>query len=152
MLTARITEKYFSHGLAYYISARYAAFAPFSPVCGLLAHYAIEMFIKGRLSVGRSESELRKISHDLITAWMAFKPEYPTENLSRFDAVIEEIHRFWDIRYPERLVIKGMECSIDWSGVAGDHRPVTLYRDPSIAVPVHDSIHVTAANSYYAAV
>jgi hypothetical protein len=131
MTTTRITQKYFEHGLGYYISARHAAVAGFNPVCGLLAHYAVEMFLKGRLSVGRTEKELKDISHNLNTAWAAFKSEFPAEDLARFDASIADIDRFWHIRYPERLVAEGMIGSVDWSGVAGDHRPVPARLDPS---------------------
>jgi hypothetical protein len=143
MLATRVMEQYFKHALGYYISARYAAVSSFSPVFGLLAHYAIEMFLKGRLSISRTEKELRDISHNLDDAWAAFKAEYPAEDLTRFDAVIAEIDRFWRIRYPERLVQEGMECSVDYSGIAGGHRPVSLYRDSSVPeVPsYHLSLH-----------
>jgi hypothetical protein len=99
--------QYFRHGVEYYISARYAALAWFSPVCGLLAHYALEMFLKGRLSVGRTEKELREISYDSNEARDAFKSEYPAAALARFDAVIAGVDRFWRVRYPERLVTEG---------------------------------------------
>jgi hypothetical protein len=141
MSADRFTMNYFRHGLEYYTSARYAAKSAFIPVCGLLAHYAIEMLLKGQLSVGHTEDNLKKIGHDLNAAWVAFKAEFPASDLTRFDTTIAEINRFWRIRYPEKLVVEGMQCSVDWSGVAGDHRPISL--DPSApSIPrYHLSLH-----------
>jgi hypothetical protein len=143
MDTDSIRLEYFKHGPGCYISARYAARATFSPLSGLLAHYAVEMFLKGHLSAGRTERELRAIGHDLNAAWASFKADYPAEDLSRFDATIAEIDRFWRIRYPERLVAEGMQCFVDWSGAAGRERPVSYGDRPSaIRVPsYHLSLH-----------
>jgi len=143
MMITRISEKYIDHGMSYYISARHAALAGFSPVCGLQAHYAVEMFLKGHLSTRRMETELKKLGHNLNLAWAAFKSDYPDKDFTRFDATIADIDCFWRIRYPERLVAEGMRFSVDRSGVAGDHRPVTLYRDPAIPEPpsYHLSMH-----------
>jgi hypothetical protein len=66
-------DAFFKTGSQYYIAGRFAAFAWLHPVAGNLFHHAIEMYLKGALSKTKSLSDLRKLSHDLLSGWAAFK-------------------------------------------------------------------------------
>jgi hypothetical protein len=119
MPTSRETEKYFEYGLTYYVSARFACLAGFMPTCGFLSHYALEMFLKGQLSIRNSEDQLRRWGHDLNALWAAFKAEFPATDFTGHDATVADIDDFWLIRYPETLIREGMHGTVNWSGLPG---------------------------------
>jgi hypothetical protein len=68
-----LRELYLKSGLQYEIAARYAAFAGFVPVCGVLFHHAIEMYLKGQLCLSLSEPQLRCLGHKLKKVWKRFQ-------------------------------------------------------------------------------
>lgn len=120
--------QFFTHGTQYYVSARFAVTAALAPVSGNLFHHAVEMLIKGALCEHLDESQRKRLGHDLIPLWGAFKSQVSDPKLDRFDRVIEELDRFEDIRYPAPIVAKGMLCEFSFDpiepGVSG------VYPDP----------------------
>jgi hypothetical protein len=110
--TDRIRVEFFHLAFQYFIAARFAASARLMPVVGTLFHHAIEMFLKGELCMHLSERQRRKISHRLTVLWRAFKDQMADRSLDTFDALIEDLDKFEDIRFPENIVSRGMTCTI----------------------------------------
>ena len=105
---------FFTLGVDYYIAGRYAVLAGLNPVAGNIIHHAIEMFLKGGLSKkGRSLDDLKnRFSHRLPRIWEAFKSEFKDQSLAQFDNIVSSLHKFEDIRYPDRIVKDGMQSII----------------------------------------
>jgi hypothetical protein len=108
---AGLFQEYFSTGLHYHISARFAAFA-WLLTCGNLAHHAVERYLKGYLCREMDEVERKKLGHNLRKIWTLFKKEVGDSSLNRFDAAISAIDKFEDIRYPEKIMRTGMTATI----------------------------------------
>ena len=78
---------------------------PMNPVAANIIHHAVEMFLKAGLCGHTTEAERRKLGHDLTKIWQAFKSHYdPEAKLARFDACVQGLHEFEDIRYPEGMM------------------------------------------------
>ncbi len=105
--------EFFSLGIQYYFSARFAAFAGFIPISGNLAHHAVEMCLKGHLSRTMTEEQLRRSNHNLTGLWFAFKNTASDPNLDVHDETITEVSSFEDIRYPQKIISNGMAASIN---------------------------------------
>jgi hypothetical protein len=114
--TSRVRQEFFDLGFQYFVAGRFAASAALSPVSGTLFHHAIEMFLKGELTKHLTERQRRKLHHGLKALWTTFKAHVGPEDsaLSAFDQVIDELDKFEDIRYPEKIVSQGMTCSIEF--------------------------------------
>jgi hypothetical protein len=108
----RLEYKFFDLGLQYFVVARFAASegVALSPVSGTLFHHAIEMLLKGKLC--STVPENKRKTHDLPRLWDRFKTEVADPSLMKFDFIVNELHKFEDIRYPENIVVHGMTCSI----------------------------------------
>ena len=92
----------------YYIAARFGHFAQLVPICGNLFHHAIEMYLKGALVPSVSVKDLKdKFRHNLKELWKGFKKEVSDPTLNRFDDIIDKLHKFEDIRYPDKIVADG---------------------------------------------
>lgn len=103
-----VIHEFFHYGCQYYVAGRYGVFAALMPVAANLHHHAIEMLIKGALSKTKSVKEMKsKLGHKLDACWDAFKLQADDPSLNRFDRVIEELSKFEDIRYPDRLLEQG---------------------------------------------
>jgi len=92
------THHFFVLGSQYYVAGRYAAFAALNPIVGNLLHHAVEMLIKGALSKSNSLDDLRRIGHKLPNLWDAFKQRANDVSLARFDAVIDRLDSFEEVR------------------------------------------------------
>jgi hypothetical protein len=130
---------YLTTALQYHIAARYTAFAGFVPVCGVLFHHAIEMYLKGRLCLKLDEFQLRGLGHRLKKAWKKFKQEMSDGTLDQFDRVISGLDRHELIRYPEMIASRGMIGLIQFkpattSGVRG----VATSPQPQFTIVVDD--------------
>lgn len=111
---------FFSNGCQYYVAGRYAAFAGLAPVVGNVLHHAIEHFLKGGLSKTKTLPELKKLYHNLNNIWAEFKKQVNDPTLDRFDHVIATLHEFEEIRYPNSILDKGMQCTINITKAARD--------------------------------
>jgi len=96
-------------GTHYYVAGRFASFGALVPVAGNFLHHAVEMFLKAGLSRRYSIEELKTLRHDLPKIWGQFKAHVARRDVANFDQVINELHRFERIRYPDRVVKEGME-------------------------------------------
>lgn len=118
--------------MQYYVSGRYAVAAQLVPVAGNHFHHAIEMFLKGAMADVADETARKNWRHYLVRAWAAFTERYAPVDLTRFDAVVADLDRFEDIRYPEPIVKSGL--SLTWH--FGRKQPAPVIRGPaSIKVP-----------------
>lgn len=105
---------FFQYGSQYYLTGRFAAFAGQTPVVGNLMHHAIEMFLKGALSKSMTLPEMKgKLGHQLKKAWQMFKGGANDPALDQFDATIDMLDAFEDIRYPDEIITKGAALQID---------------------------------------
>jgi hypothetical protein len=95
----------------YYVSGRFAALSHCVPVAGNLLHHALEMFLKCVLVKTLSLKELKGIGHNLSTLWGRFAQAYPDPALSSLDASVAELERFERLRYPDTVVLEGMQVS-----------------------------------------
>jgi len=115
-----LREFYTTSALEYHITARYAAFAGLSNVCGILFHHAIEMYLKGYHCSKLDAGQLKKLGHDLDESWKAFKKDFAGTGLERFDKTIRALDEHEALRYPERVAPAGaMTVIINFSKPIG---------------------------------
>lgn len=107
------------YGLQYYVSGRFATANRFTPVCANLLHHAVELLLKACLSYDDPLDMILKYGdwkkgygHNILLLWTAFKERRPAAVPAEFDAIIEALHEFEDIRYPENLIRNGARISI----------------------------------------
>ena len=105
-------ERYFTLATQYYVCARAAAFAKVLPVCGNQFHHCIEMYLKGYLSGTLSSDDLKDLKHNLRRIWQRFKSLLNDPKLDKYDVRIKQLDKFEEIRYPDRIVRKGMFASV----------------------------------------
>jgi len=107
-------HEFFRYGCQYYVAGRYGVFASLIPVAGNLHHHAIEMLLKGVLSKSMTSKEMKdKLKHKLVPCWESFKAQAGDATLNRFDRVIQELNKFEEIRYPDKLVELGASMLFD---------------------------------------
>lgn len=100
--------QFYRYALDYLVAGRAATLAWCPAIAGNLFHHAVEMLLKGALSKNTPLATLKKAyGHDLPKLWTAFKDLFSTEDLSEFDRMIDELHRFEDIRYPDSIIANG---------------------------------------------
>jgi hypothetical protein len=131
---ADAVDLFFDSGTQYYIAGRFGAFAALNPIAGNLMHHAIEHLLKGGLAKTKSLDELAKkpFGHNLPGIWGAFKTQANDPNLARFDRVISTLHEFEELRYPNSVMVKGMQCTfnITKAGAAMTTSSSTLLQPP----------------------
>jgi hypothetical protein len=111
----RLREEYINYGFQYYMLGRCGVAAWAHPVAGNLFHHAIEMLLKGGLCPHTTEDGRIKTGHRLPRIWKAFKAQYDASGqLARFDALVRRLHKYEDIRYPEKIAKLGLESSFCW--------------------------------------
>jgi len=109
-----VIHEFFRYGCQYYVAGRYGVFASLLPVAANLHHHAIEMLLKGALSKSMTLKEMKdKLGHKLEWCWEAFKAQADDASLNRFDRVIQELNKFEDIRYPDKLLELGASMLFD---------------------------------------
>ena len=111
--------------------------AAFNPLCGSIAHHAIEMLLKSCLAKddsGDQIAEYRKTyGHKLGALWKVFRSRNQHLNLDpEFDLIIEELNKWDEIRYPDQLVLEGGHLDIgfvepDPPSSGGQHPRFKLY-------------------------
>ena len=93
--------------IQYYIAGRAAAIHQLSPILGNLLHHAVEMSFKAALAHTHSLSQLKSLGHSLPKLWAAFALIYPAAAVPRFQAAVDALHRFEELRYPESVFVNG---------------------------------------------
>jgi hypothetical protein len=98
--------QYLHLSFEYYLSGRFAAINQFH-IAPNLMHHAAELLIKYTLlkdvsapqqsDAARNLAEMHR--HDLKGLWTAYKPRVAPADLSRFDPVITDLHRWERLRY-----------------------------------------------------
>jgi hypothetical protein len=107
MSADEIIHEFFRYGCQYYVAGRYGVFAALMPVAANLHHHGIEMLLKGALSKTMTLKDMKdKLGHRLEKTWVEFKTVAKDSSLSRFDKVIDELNKFEEIRYPDKLLHK----------------------------------------------
>jgi hypothetical protein len=100
----------------YYVTARLAARGMLIPIHGNLFHHAVEMYLKAALVGTLPVAQMKQspYSHDLTALWDRFKTKEADPALARFAPTIQALHRFESIRYPDKIVGRGMLASVTW--------------------------------------
>jgi hypothetical protein len=98
-------QSFLDLGAQYYVAARLQFFTQGGAVVGVLAHHAVEMFLKGALCIVVPITDLEsEFSHSLPKLWTRFKTEKGVSGLVQCDSTIELLHEFEDIRYPDKVL------------------------------------------------
>jgi hypothetical protein len=131
------------YGIQYYLAARYAVVAQLVPVCGSLAHHAVEMLLKASLAKDDSGNKITAYrdtyGHKLDRLWKEFRTRNRQLTLDpAFDGLVEELDRFEEIRYPDPLVLNGGYLNIGLfepdpptsSGLSPPNHRFNLYLPP----------------------
>jgi hypothetical protein len=108
----KISDAFLVLGSQYYTLARYSAEQFYYPVSITLFHHAIEMLMKGYLSLNRTSAQLKKVGHNLVDLWEQIKATSGDENLSRFDMTISSLNQVELLRYPDSIVEKGYALNV----------------------------------------
>jgi hypothetical protein len=104
-----------NYGFQYYATGRCATATHANPVAANLFHHAIEMLLKAGLCADMTEDERIKIGHRLPRVWKAFKARHdPLGKLGHFDIFVRKLHKYEDIRYPERTAQHGLQSSFQF--------------------------------------
>jgi hypothetical protein len=117
-------ESYWSHairyGIQYYVAGRFAAASAFTPVLANLLHHAVELLLKACLAYDDPVERIRKYGsskdgygHNLPLLWKEFKSRNAIAARPEFDRIIDALHRFEEIRYPEQLIDDGAIININ---------------------------------------
>ena len=61
---------------------------------------------------------MRHHGHRLPELWDKFKEHHDTEQLSKYDQLITELHAFESIRYPDKIIRNGAVMSVGLGGTA----------------------------------
>ena len=128
--SARVSEQFYKVAMEYYASGRSAFLSNSVFVAGNLLHHAVEMMLKGHLlkTILPTDLAKRKFGHNLLILWTAFKATFPSNDLAEFDAMIDALNRFEEIRYPDKIIEHGVAIGM----ALGRNQPVTSL-DPARA-------------------
>jgi hypothetical protein len=95
----------------YYASGRFAALSHCIPVAGNLLHHSIEMFLKCFLVKTLTLKELKTLGHNLSVLWSRFSQLHPDPTHATLDSAVAELEKFERLRYPDSIVLEGMQVS-----------------------------------------
>jgi hypothetical protein len=95
----------------YHASGRFAALSHCIPVAGNLLHHSIEMFLKCVLIKSLTLKELKTLGHNLTILWTRFSQIHPNPTHAALDSAVAELERFERLRYPDSVVLEGMQVS-----------------------------------------
>jgi hypothetical protein len=96
----------------YFIAGRTAAIHRLIPVLGNLLHHAVEMSLKAALASSHTLAQLKGLGHSLPKLWHAFVAAYPSADAPRYRAVIDDLHRFEELRYPDSILVNGAKMQL----------------------------------------
>jgi len=111
-MTSNLQDEFFYLATQYYAIGKFAMSASLDPVSGILFHHALELYLKGALSLRMDETKRRDLGHQLHALWSEFKNMASYPELAKFDGAVKVLQKFEEIRYPERIVRNGMRLVI----------------------------------------
>ena len=131
------SEQCLTFGFQYYVAGRSAALVRLVPVSGNLLHHAVEMILKGVLSVHYSPEQLRVDGYSLPKLWDKFRQRHEMGQTSDHGKLITELQAFEDIRYPDKIILNGASMSVGFGDTARTERSDALGGvEPEYAVDV----------------
>jgi hypothetical protein len=86
---------------------------------------ALEYYVSGRASLLCHNPQVPAIPK----LWLEFKRLFPAEDLTEFDAMIDELDKFERIRYPDEILAHGVIVGLGFS------RGKVFLQDKSVARP-----------------
>ena len=120
----------------YHASGRFAALSHYLPVAGNLLHHSIEMFLKCVLVKALTLKELKGLGHNLATLWSRFAQIHPYPTHAALTAAVAELERFERLRYPDSVVLEGMQVSFVIS--RSQYRPLPAGPQPPYHLVLED--------------
>lgn len=109
---ASIRHYFKDSGLHYYVAGRFSFLAgQQQPVCAILLHHAVEMFLKGALCQTMELKQVGKPKHRLRKLWTWFKRAFADQELSSHDRALLDLDPFYKLRYPDSPVKDGMDIA-----------------------------------------
>ncbi len=122
----------FEYGLQYYGAGRFAAASGFIPITASLLHHAVELLLRGCLAQSDCVHEIRRYrrtySHGLSDLWAEFRSRQRDAALDEFNELVEGLHEFEDIRYPENLIANGAVIELGFAEAIAPRLPDTPVR------------------------
>lgn len=119
----------------YHASGRFAALSHCIPVAGNLLHHSIEMFLKCVLVKTLTLNELKTLGHNLTILWNRFTQIHPNPTHAALNSAVAELEKFERLRYPDSVVLEGMQVSFVIPGhnfphslLARSHRTISSSR------------------------
>jgi len=111
----RLKYLFAATAIEYYASGRFACLAGLLNVAGNLCHHMVEMMLKSHLVEKHALQELSKhpFGHNLPHLWQTFKAEVAAD-LDRYDEIINKLHKFDEIRYPDTTTQQGPHIVISF--------------------------------------
>jgi hypothetical protein len=108
------------YGLEYYVLGRFATAHGFISVNANVLHHGVELLLKACLAKDDPIEKIRLYGnrkggyyHDIVQLWQEFKLRQNVPPPVEFDAIVEGLHEFERIRYPEFLIRDGGMIRID---------------------------------------
>lgn len=98
--------------MQYYIAGRAAAIQQLIPVLGNLLHHAVELSVKAGLAGNLSIGQLKSIGHNLPRLWAEFVALHPEIAAPRFQAAVDALHKFEELRYPDSVLARGASMQL----------------------------------------
>jgi hypothetical protein len=109
----RYSDHAIRYGLEYYVSGRFATAHGFTPVNANILHHGVELLLKACLAKDDPTAKVRVYGHNIVQLWREFKSRQKVPPPAEFGAIIEGLHEFEHIRYPEFLISEGALILID---------------------------------------
>lgn len=112
---ARAYLQFYKIALEYYVGGRAALLSGNTLITGNLFHHAVEMLLKGHLSKTVPLTQLKdqkKRGHNISKLWTAFRDTVPSDDLTEFDTMIDDLDKFEKIRYPDDILAHGASITV----------------------------------------
>jgi hypothetical protein len=107
--SADVSSELFRLGYEYYVVGRFGFFANVLGVAGNILHHSVEMLLKGSLATKLPLNKLEQFKHNLPKLWTAFIKANPKAVVPPgLEGVIQGLHQFESIRYPDLAVTRGV--------------------------------------------
>jgi hypothetical protein len=137
------------YGLEYYVSGRFATAHGFISVNANILHHGVELLLKACLAKDDPIEKIRLYGnpkkgyyHDIVQLWQEFKLRQKVPPPVEFDAIVEGLHEFEHIRYPEFLIRDGAMIRIDIFDVENlpDENPGMREKQYALKLPQIDRL------------
>jgi hypothetical protein len=118
-------------GVQYYVAGRFSLVAHLIPVAANLLHHALEMLLKAAIAQRRGLEGLHR-KHHLPTLWRTFGKTFPHDDNAALVKVIQDLHAFEHIRYPQDMIREGSAITFSFEDA---NAPISRGEGEPLEVP-----------------